>query len=285
MSGGNGMSPHRAVEDERGRFVDIEGTRVFVESWGAGPPLLCIHGLGGGTHFFSTLGQALAPRYRTIALDLPGSGLSPAVMPFTFEGAARLVVDLAYREGAAPACLVGHSLGTIVALEAMRLDPGVASGFIAVGGLPEPLPPARLRLAARLGEVRERGLSGLGSLVARINFAALTLRTRPNLVAVFAKLFEMQSLEGYLATATALTSWQARACPAVAVPCLAVTGIEDSYAPPDAVRAFARTLAPGTDVVTLVDTAHLPFLEQPDAFADVVRSFLDRVFPAVASDV
>ena len=58
------------------------------------------------------------------------------------------------------------------------------------------------------------------------------------------------------------------------VPCLGITGEHDQYAPPDAVAAFLRRIPsqPALDVIP--ESAHLPFLEQPDTFAAAVKSFL-----------
>lgn len=118
----------------------------------------------------------------------------------------------------------------------------------------------------------------MGASVVAANFSARTQRERPDLTALFAKLFELQSLVGYLATAHALTTWHARPLPALdGVACLALTGDEDLYAPPEAVRAFASAMPPSTSVVTLADCGHLPFLEQPIAFAEAVDVFLRRV--------
>jgi len=60
------------------------------------------------------------------------------------------------------------------------------------------------------------------------------------------------------------------------VKCLAITGEEDRYAPPDAVRKFADQLPEGTRVEVMRDCGHLPFLEQPEAFAEIVERFLDE---------
>ena len=114
-------------------------------------------------HFFAALGAALQDRYRTIALDFPGAGFSPPLPRFSFDALADIVVELVGgREGAPGLCLIGHSMGTIVALEAFRRSPDLARGFIAVGGLSDPLPGARSRIAARAQEIRRNGMSGLG---------------------------------------------------------------------------------------------------------------------------
>jgi len=60
----------------------------------------------------------------------------------------------------------------------------------------------------------------------------------------------------------------------VRVPCLAVTGSDDQYAPPDAVAAFIQGLRGGAPLEVISACGHLPFLEQPAAFAGVIDAFL-----------
>lgn len=261
-------------------FVDVGRARLYLDAWGAapGPVLLCLHGLGGGTHFFGALGAALTGQCRTIAVDLPGSGLSPPLEgSFSFDVVADLIVRLARAEQVrGPAmCLLGHSLGTILALEAIGRSPDLAAGLIIVGGLPEPLPLVRRRLRDRVSTIRQRGIAGLGAEVVEANFSRRSQTERPELTACFAKLFAGQNAAAYAATAEALAAWTARERPPLdRVACLAVTGEEDRYAPPDAIRAFARTLPARTRVEIMPDCGHLPFLEQPAPFAAIVSAFL-----------
>lgn len=284
-----------------GGFVDIGRARVYLEAWGAEglPSLLCLHGLGGGTHFFGALGAALASQCRTVAIDLPGSGMSPLLddangprtapsvsisVSFSFDEVTDLIVDLARDEqrrgGGQPVCLLGHSMGTILALEAIRRAPDLASSLIIVGGLPEPLPSSRTRIRDRAEAIRQRGIVGMGAGVIAANFSTRSQRERPELTACFAKLFERQDPAGYVATAESLAAWTARTLPALdRVSCLAIAGEEDRYAPPDALHAFARTLPASTRVEIMPDCGHLPFLEQPSAFAAIVSAFLQQAAP------
>jgi 3-oxoadipate enol-lactonase len=268
-----------------GGFVDIGNARVYLEAYlGAERPvLLCLHGLGGGTHFFGALGAALTDQCRTVAIDLPGSGLSPPLAPanpsasFSFDAVADLVVSLARSEHVRGSAvyLLGHSMGTILALEAIRRSPDLAAGLIIVGGLPEPLPAARMRIRDRADTIRRRGIAGMGGEVVAANFSRRSRIERPELAACFAKLFDRQDAAAYADTADALAAWTARELPPLdRVPCLAITGEEDRYAPPDAVHVFARMLPARTRVEVLRDCGHLPFLEQPAVFATLVASFL-----------
>lgn len=259
----------------RSRFVTAGPARLYVQEWGTGPTLLCVHGLGGGGHFFSALGPALAGCCRTVAVDLPGSGLSPPLPEFSFDAVASVLVSVSRQEDWQHLCVLGHSMGTILALEAAREAPGLVRGLVLVGGLPEPLPAARTRLAGRVERVRRDGMAGLGAQAVSANFSERTQTERPELTGLFARAFEMQSAEVYIDTAEALCAWSARPLPPLAdVPCLVISGAEDTYAPPDAVRAFAASLPAGTAVEVLPDCGHLPFLEQPVAFAAIVHEFL-----------
>jgi 3-oxoadipate enol-lactonase len=284
------------LETQTRGFVDLGGARVYLETWGAADApdvpdaaeasvLLCLHGLGGGTHFFGALGASLAKagQCRTIAIDQPGSGSSPLAGAFSFDAVADLVLEVARGEhvGGQPVYLLGHSMGTILALEVIRRAPDLAAGLIIVGGLPEPLPGARTRIRDRVETIRQRGLAGLGAEVVAANFSHRSRSERPELTALFAKLFERQDPVAYASTAGALAAWTPRELPPLdRVPCLVITGEEDRYAPPDAIQTFARALPapPRTRIEIMPDCGHLPFLEQPGAFAAIVSSFLRKDF-------
>jgi pimeloyl-ACP methyl ester carboxylesterase len=260
-----------------GGFIEVAGRRVFIEEWGSGPPLLCLHGLGGGTHFFSELGPVLSARNRTVAFDFPGAGQSPSTPPITFDGFGEIVVALAASLNVSDLTLLGHSMGTIIGLEAIRASPRLASRFIAVGGVLEAPDSARARISARIAAIRASGISGLGTRAVAGNVSARTNATRPDVTARLAEHFDRQSGNGYLAIADALVAWTARQLPPLeGVKCLAITGEEDRYAPPDAVRKFADQLPEGTRVEVMRDCGHFPFLEQPEAFAEMVERFLDE---------
>jgi len=240
------------------------------------PILLCLPGLGGGKYFFEPLGPLLADVCRTVAIDP-----FQTIAPFAFDPAADRIVALAREERAASpgsrVCLLGHSMGTILALEAIRRSSAadLFDALIIVGGLPEPLPESRSRIRTRADAIRQRGIIGMGAEVVAANFSIRSQRERPTLTAWFIDRFERQNPATYTDTADALASWHARDLPPLdTIKCLAITGEEDRYAPPDAIRAFARTLPPDTRVEIMPDCGHLPFLEDPPAFAAHVTAFL-----------
>jgi len=106
---------------ERLRFgrVQTASGELSIMSAGAGDPVLLIHGLGATKGSFLPSVAALAPAFRTIALDLPGFGdsvkpLGAAYHPPFF---ARAVVDLMDALDLPRAHAIGNSMGGRVALE------------------------------------------------------------------------------------------------------------------------------------------------------------------------
>jgi pimeloyl-ACP methyl ester carboxylesterase len=235
---------------------------------------MCLHGLGGSAGFFAALGPALGQRVRVVAFDFPGSGRSALPDELTFDSLASVAVDVA-RGLDPPLYVLGHSMGTIIALEAMRQAPALASGFLAVCGLLEPRADACERIAARITLIEEQGMAGLGDAVAAANVSARTRRERPDVLARVSAIFESQPQAGYLATGRALIRWKARPLPPLGdMRCLPVTGSEDRYAPPDDVRRLAAQLPGAPEALNLPECAHLPFLEDPRAFSQIVEHFL-----------
>jgi pimeloyl-ACP methyl ester carboxylesterase len=91
---------------------------------GAGTPVVCIHSSASSSAQWRSLMERLAPRYRVIAVDLYGSGRTPA-----WPGDHRMRLDdqLAllepvFRIAGDRFHLVGHSFGGAIALKAAFVD-------------------------------------------------------------------------------------------------------------------------------------------------------------------
>jgi pimeloyl-ACP methyl ester carboxylesterase len=234
------------------------------------PAILAVHGLGGGAYFFRGMADRLRPDYRVVAVDLP---TGPDVSMKSWVGE---LGELAARQIREPVVILGHSMGTILALEAWAAWPQWIRGLIFVGGVPQVSPRIRERLQERMRALADApSLAGWGSKVSTGVFSPVTFRDRPEVVSAFERLFEVQPVDAYLRCCGILLGANAEAIvPTVTVPCVAVTGEDDQYAPPEAVAAFLERI-PGKPRLDVVPACgHLPFLEQPAAFAAAVKSFL-----------
>jgi 3-oxoadipate enol-lactonase len=238
-------------------------------------PVLAIHGLGGGAWFFSGFARRAAAHCRVIAVDLPGTGRSAGAGRVEPDAWVEQLGSIVADRTSEPAVILGHSMGTILGLKAWQAWPERIRALVFVGGLPQARPLIRERLRERAEAVRRRGLDGLGPTAAAANFSPDTLARRPEIAALFERMFELQDPETYVRCCEILLSISAAGVPpTVSVPCLAVTGADDQYAPPDLVSAFSGELRGRHEEVVLPGCGHLPFLERPREFAAAVTSFV-----------
>lgn len=119
------------------RHADLSGgVRVhYLESGPADAPVIfLIHGFGDNGFSWDAWTAALSDRYRVIALDLPGHGLTEA--PADYRPApdrfADLVDELAGTLGVEKAAVAGNSLGGAVAWQLAVRHPGRVSHLILV---------------------------------------------------------------------------------------------------------------------------------------------------------
>ncbi len=270
-----------------GRFVAPSGRQIFFEEAGAGRPVLALHGVGGGAYFFRGLAERLDLQYRIVAIDLPGTGRSVPLDSSAALDAASLSMDgwvsdlgaFVDLKVGAPAIVIGHSLGTILALKCWEAWPASIAGFVFVGGLAEARPLIRDRLSARLLTVAEQGVAELGPVVSPANFSPASLQNRPEVVGLFERAFEQQVPAAYSRSIEILLETSATSIvPTVTVPVCSISGADDQYAPPEAIHAFLAALPSLPEpVVVMPDVGHLPFFEAPESIAREVGAFLSRI--------
>ncbi len=135
--------------------VDVSGSSAFVHTGGvefdrSRPTVLLIHGAGQDHTHFRFVTRALAHRgLAVLALDLPGHGQSggePCGSIEAYGEGVLAVLDVLDVHGA---LLVGHSMGSLVAIQAAADAPDRAAGIVLTGtGDSMPVHPDLLKAAA-----------------------------------------------------------------------------------------------------------------------------------------
>ena len=105
---------------------------LHVEQWGAGPPLLAIHGVTGHARRWERLATEAWPHRRTIAVDLRGHGRSTWMPPWSTEQMVIDVLDTMDAVGLADAAIVGNSYGATVGLHLLAAAPERVRGIAAL---------------------------------------------------------------------------------------------------------------------------------------------------------
>jgi pimeloyl-[acyl-carrier protein] methyl ester esterase len=253
---------------------------LAVESQGAGPPLILLHGWAMHSGVWGSLPSALAARFRVHAVDLPGHGASTPVHPYTFETIAAAVAARFERESQ-PLTLVGWSLGGMVALSWAQSQGARIARLVLVSATP------RFVVApdwphGMAGDTLRRFGDELDAAYRLTIMRFLTLQLqgtehgRTALAGLRRHVFERgepsrQVLRDALAILAATDLRNAVA--AIETPTLAIAGDRDTLVPWTAGEWLGDHL-PNARFARIGGAAHVPFLSHPGPFADAVHEFL-----------
>jgi pimeloyl-ACP methyl ester carboxylesterase len=294
------MSP-QALAHGRGRWVRAADADIYLQEWGdpKQPTLLLTHGTGAWSGTWFALPDALAAAgWHVVAIDLPPFGLSLTAegtrIDYSRAAQARRVLAVIDTLDA-PVTLIGHSFGAGPALEAamhagtrlrqlVLVDPALGLG--ADGSPPQctaddgtsPWLRARgVRTALVAASATWPGFTGtmLKQFVHRKEVVTDTLVqpyqvpfTRQGFSASlgdWAIAFAQTSCEGL----DSLEPQKLRAWAANGPPVALIWGEQDSITPIAQATAL-RSWMPSATLATLPDVGHIPHIENPGAFAEVL---------------
>lgn len=233
----------------------VDGAEVVLEELGSGPRLfLLLHGIGMGRRVFADLAAHLAPHGRVWMVDQPGYGEAAEpprtpTMPRLADFAAALLRD----RGETGAVVIGHSMGTQVAVELTVRHPALVGALVLAG--PTVDPRARTAAGQLLRLVRDLAVeSPRVFLLGGREY----LRAGPHLRQKMAAMLVHRPEEVY---------------PRVAAPTLVLRGAEDHVAPREWCRGVA-TLIPDAQLVELADHGHETLIRDARPAADRILAFL-----------
>lgn len=145
------------MHDWRVPEVRVRDVSLHYEEFGIDAPILCIHGTGSSSALWLDAARSLGERGRAIAYDRRGYGRSERPEPFVSDvrlhaNDAAALLDVL---DAAPAIVVGRSMGGEVAVDLALRYPDRVRALALLEGGGFSLSPAFLRWHAELLEVAE----------------------------------------------------------------------------------------------------------------------------------
>lgn len=126
--------PHRWAEAGHADVtidVPAPGTRIAVRRFGAGPPLLLVHGLMTAGYSFRYVLELLGAHFTLYIPDLPGAGRS--AYPDVYLGPdvlARSIIAVVDALGIRGCAAIGNSMGGYLCMRAALIDPAVFSRIV-----------------------------------------------------------------------------------------------------------------------------------------------------------
>jgi 2-succinyl-6-hydroxy-2,4-cyclohexadiene-1-carboxylate synthase len=266
-----------------------------LERTGHGTPVMLLHGFTGRGRGMAGIAAALADRHETLAPDLPGHGASRnrgEGDAYSFDRCVDDLVTTLSQAGHTQAHWLGYSMGARVALGCAVRHPQCVRSLVllaARAGIADPAERALRRdaderLAARL---EDDGIEPfVDEWLAQPLFRTLMQRDAEAPARERAARLDNDPRE----LAAALRGFGPAAQPPlhallgqVQVPVLLVAGALDHRFVEHA-RALAQRL-PRAELHVIPDAGHAAHVEQPEAFAALVRDFLRRVEDATPDTV
>ncbi|CEJ57954.1 hypothetical protein PMG11_06629 [Penicillium brasilianum] len=229
-------------------------------------------------------------RYRVVRYLTRGRRSAAGEQPVTVDLLASDVADLleALRVSPKAARLIGVSLGGVTVLNTSLLYPERIAAFISCdtnSSAPESNRKAwsdRVAMAEQEGSTdSETNEPIVGEQLAEITtrrwFVPESYETQPEVLAPVKEAVRTNSLKGFAHSVNALCAYDIRERMASAtVPGLFVAGANDGVLP-QTMKKMAEDLKGDAELKIIDKAGHLPMVEQPEAFADVVTEFLSKI--------
>lgn len=145
-SGRQGVGRQARLTDMHRGYASLRAGQVHYVEAGAGAPLLLLHSAPRSSRAFQRLQPRLAPRFRTIAADLPGFGQSdPLGGEVTMEALGNAMVEFLDALGIARAHVFGFHTGNKVAAAMAANHPQRLDRLILCGQIHSIIPDAAVR--------------------------------------------------------------------------------------------------------------------------------------------
>jgi len=241
-----------------------------------GPVIAFLNPLGSNLSVWDKLVEALAPRYHIIRHDQRGHGRTS--QPTRNTSFSELADDLAaifdYLKIKKVRAIIGCSMGAIVALDFALRFPERVDKIIPCDGQPYNPPDGKQAWDARIELLQTKGVAVLADQTAARWFTPEWVQNPANASTLKAirDMVAKATPSAFIANARAMDDYNyIPRGKDLKVPCLLVCGAQDM--PLASMKELAKVI-PGNRLVEIEQCGHLPMVEQPKKFAEIVESFL-----------
>lgn len=267
-------------------ILEVQGKQAYCYTGGRAfdaslPAIVFIHGAQNDHSVWALQSRYFAHHgFAVLALDLPGHGRSSGPALTSVEAMADWVLALLSAAGVEQAVLVGHSMGSLIALEASHRAPQRVRGLALLGTTwPMKVSDALLE-TARSDEARAIDMVNIWS--------HSTIAHKPScpgpgfwvmggarrLMQRMSQINPEQLFYTDFAACNAYANGQA-AAEAVRCPTLFVLGTKDVMTPPRSTKLLTGAIGHGR--IVSVEAGHQMMSELPDAVLDALYGFASKL--------
>ncbi|TBL73299.1 alpha/beta fold hydrolase [Paenibacillus thalictri] len=261
-------------------LVQLKDVNIHYRIEGDGPPLVLLHGMGSNSLSWRNQLEQLKSEFTVIAWDAPGYGESsdPAQQITKFEELAEILKQFLDALGFNWVYLLGHSMGSVLALHFYSKYPDMLKALILAdgtrGGASGDPEINKNKLMRRLSSIEKLTPQEIAKQRSRELLSEhSTIATQEEAETIYSQIRPA----GYLASAYSL--YHADFTPflsTVKVPTLVICGELDQVTPL-AESTIIHQGIEGSELAIVPQAGHLSYLEDPATFNKLVSGFIDKL--------
>ena len=257
--------------------ISVNGIAIHYLTAGSGdgPWVTLSHSIAADHTFWDAEAAALAAGYRVLRYDTRGHGATAVGDdPYSLDLLARDVIGLWDGLSIARSHFIGLSLGGMIGLVLGLDHPGRADKLVIANARSLADPPFTALWDQRIALAENEGMAPIAEASLARWFTAEFITENPHKVARVRAVIEHTPPAGFAGAGRAIRDIGLhKRLGNLACPTLFIAGAEDGACPAEGIRADHQTV-PGSRYLELSPAAHIPNLEQPQAFMDAVAEFL-----------
>jgi esterase len=252
-------------------------TSLYYDEYGAGSPLVLLHGLFGSSTNWRNVARSLGDHYRVLVPDARNHGRSPHHSDMTYPAMAQDTADWLDMLAIEQPVLVGHSMGGKTAMMLALTAPERVASLVVIDIAPVNYGHSHMGLINAMQELDLTTLRSRGdadqSLAASIPDPALRGFLLQNLVLQDGRLFWRINLSALAAHMDDLIGFPDLAGRSYSGPVMFVAGKRSDYVLPkyeEAIKDYFPTAR-----LEYIEAGHWVHAEQPAILIDLIRDFVE----------
>ncbi len=237
--------------------------------------IIFLNSLGTDFRIWDKLLYILGERFRTVRIDKRGHGLSTNFKnDISIESLAEDVSNLVDYLNLKNICLVGLSIGGLIALEFIKQRPSICNKLILCDTAPKI--GSKDMWADRIKRVKEGGIEAISDDILARWFSSSFLKDSTDELQMWRSMLTRTTKSGYIGCCEAISRCDlTEQAKMINVPTLVIVGDEDGSTPINVVQNAAN-LVTGSIFKVIKKAGHLPCVEQPNEVGSIFLQFLEN---------
>jgi 3-oxoadipate enol-lactonase len=249
-------------------YIHFEATEIRPDR----KTLVFVNSLGTDFRIWGDVVEHLRPTYNIVLHDKRGHGLSTlGTAPHKIETHAQDLAALLDMLNVKSAIAVGLSIGGLIVQSLYHLRPDLVSRLVISNSAVKI--GTEQSWGQRIAAVQNDGIESLADTVMKMWFSPDFHQRAPEKLSLYRTMLARTYPVGYLACCEALRDADLTAQAAnIDIPTLFIAGDQDGSTPSALVQSSAR-LVPGSRFEVIDGSAHIPCVENPDAYVQLLKTF------------